>query len=81
MTDISNTDNPELKALVEKIERLNEEKKGISDDIRDAFALAKSTGFDPAVLRIVIRDRAMDREKRAERDALVETYSVQLGLI
>jgi len=81
MSDISNTDNPELRLLVERIERLSEEKKGISDDIRDVYAEAKSTGFDPKILRIVIRDRAMDREKRAERDALVETYSVQLGLI
>ena len=79
MSDVIVAD--ELRLLVERIERLSEEKKGISDDIRDVFAEAKSAGFDPAILRIVIRDRAMDREKRAERDALVEVYSVQLGLL
>ena len=81
MSDNESATNDQLRLLAERIERLTEEKKGISDDIRDVYAEAKSSGFDPKILRIVIRDRAMDRDARAERDALVEVYSVQLGLL
>ncbi len=81
MGDNESTTNDQLRLLAERIERLTEEKKGISDDIRDVYAEAKHSGFDPKILRIVIRDRAMDRDARAERDALVEVYSVQLGLL
>lgn len=81
MSDNESTENPQLRLLVERIERLQSEQKGLADDVKDVFAEAKAVGFDPKILRIVIRDRAMDRDKRAERDALVEVYSVQLGLL
>lgn len=70
----------QLRLLIERIERLSEERKGISDDIRDVFLEAKSTGFDPAIMKEMIKRRAMDRQKLAEREALIETYSIQLGL-
>src|SRR3546814_4705195 len=63
-----------LRQYIERAERLLEERKGISDDIRDVFAEAKSQGFDPAIMKEMIKRRAMDRQKLAEREALIETY-------
>lgn len=70
----------QLKLYIERAERLIEERKGISDDIRDVFLEAKSQGYDPAIMKEMIKRRAMDRNKLAEREALIETYSIQLGL-
>lgn len=70
----------QLRLLIERAERLIEERKGISDDIKDVFLEAKSTGFDPAIMKEMIKRRAMDKQKLAEREALIETYSIQLGL-
>jgi uncharacterized protein (UPF0335 family) len=69
-----------LRLFVERIERLLEEKKGISDDVRDVYAEAKSTGFDAPTIRECIKLRAMEKHKRDEKAALLETYGVQLGL-
>lgn len=69
----------QLKSIVERIERLQEEKKAIADDIKDVFAEAKGNGFDTKVLRIILRRRAMDKAKRDEQDALVHTYSKAIG--
>lgn len=70
----------QLKAIVERIERLNEEKKTISDDIRDVFAEAKGNGFDVKALRAVIRLRAQDANERAEFEAILDTYVHALGI-
>lgn len=78
MTD--NTTAEELRLLTERAERLIEEKKGISDDIREVFAEAKSRGFDVPTIRWAIKERAIERHKREEATALRETYGVQLGL-
>lgn len=69
-----------LKAFVERIERLMEEKKSFADDIRDVFSEAKGTGFDVKALRTVIKLRAQDPEKRKEQAAVVDTYSHALGI-
>ena len=68
-----------LRLLVERIERLMEERAGISQDIRDVFAEAKAVGYDTAILRTVIQRRAMQPGDRAEADQLVETYEAALG--
>ncbi len=78
MTD--NTTADELRLLAERIERLSEEKKGISDDIRDVYSEAKSRGFDVPALREVVKLRAIDRQKREEKAAIVQLYGEQLGL-
>lgn len=70
-----------LKLLIERIERLEEEKKGIADDIKDVYAEAKSNGFDTTALREIVKLRAMDQEKRKEREAILETYMLALGLL
>jgi uncharacterized protein (UPF0335 family) len=70
-----------LKAFVERIERLEEEKKALSDDIRDVFAEAKGNGFDVKAMRVVIRLRKQDKAERQEQELLVETYMHALGMI
>lgn len=69
-----------LKAFVERIERLEEEKKGLADDIKDIYAEAKGTGFDTKTMRKIIRLRKMDAQKREEEDQLLELYKAAIGL-
>ena len=71
----------QLKAIVERIERLEEEKKAIADDIRDVYAEAKGNGFDVKTLRTVVRMRKQDKNDRAEQEAILETYLHALGMI
>jgi len=70
----------QLKSFVERIERLEEEKKGISDDIRDVFAEAKGQGFDTKVMRQVIRLRKKEPAERQEEEALLDLYMHALGM-
>ena len=70
-----------LKAFVERIERLEEEKKAIADDIRDVFAEAKANGFDVKALRSVVRLRKQDINERREQEAILETYLHALGML
>ncbi|MDQ2763601.1 MAG: DUF2312 domain-containing protein [Pseudomonadota bacterium] len=69
-----------LRLLIERIERLEEEKKGLSDDIKDVYAESKSTGYDITTMRAVVRLRRMEKHHRDEADALLETYKAALGL-
>ncbi|KQM59889.1 MULTISPECIES: DUF2312 domain-containing protein [unclassified Sphingomonas] len=78
MTD--NVSAEQLRLLIERIERLEEEKKGISDDIKDVYAEAKSTGFDIKTMRTIIRLRRMEKHHRDEADMLLETYKQALGI-
>jgi uncharacterized protein (UPF0335 family) len=71
----------QLKAIIERIEHLEEEKKAISDDIRDVYAEAKGNGFDVKALRTVLRLRKQDKNERAEQEAILETYLHALGMI
>jgi uncharacterized protein (UPF0335 family) len=70
----------ELRLLVERIERLEEEKKSMSDDIRDVYAEAKARGYDPKTMRSVVRLRRMENHVRQEAEALLDTYKAALGL-
>jgi uncharacterized protein (UPF0335 family) len=70
-----------LKAFIERIERLEEEKKTIADDIRDVYAEAKGTGFDVKALRTIVRLRKQDTDERKEQEAIVETYMHALGML
>jgi uncharacterized protein (UPF0335 family) len=70
-----------LKAFVERVERLEEEKKALSDDIKDVFAEAKANGFDVKALRQVIRIRKQDVDERKEQEAILETYLHALGML
>ncbi len=70
----------QLRLFIERIERLEEEKKGISEDIRDVYAEAKANGYDTKTMRMVVRLRKMETHSRQEQDALLETYRAALGL-
>ena len=70
----------ELRLLIERIERLEEEKKGIADDIRDVYAEAKSRGYDSKIMRQIVRLRKMETHDRQEMEAILDTYKAALGL-
>ena len=70
----------QLRLFIERIERLEEEKKGISDDIKDVYAEAKSNGYDTKTMRAVVRLRKLEAHTRQEMDALLEAYRSALGL-
>ena len=70
----------QLRSIIERIERLEEEKKTISDDIRDVYAEAKGNGFDVKVLRKIISLRKRDHDERQEEEAILELYLQALGM-
>jgi uncharacterized protein (UPF0335 family) len=70
----------ELRWLIERIERLHEERKSIADEIKDVFAEAKDRGFDTAAMRCVMKLRKMDPDKRDEAEAIVAVYLSALGM-
>jgi uncharacterized protein (UPF0335 family) len=71
----------QLRSFIERIERLEEEKKGLSDDIRDVFAEAKGSGFDTKVMRQVIRLRKKEPAERQEEEAILDLYMHALGMV
>lgn len=70
----------QLRLFIERIERLEEEKKGIADDIRDVYGEAKSNGYDTKIMRQIIRLRKMETHDRQEMDAILNTYREALGI-
>ncbi|RVP32311.1 DUF2312 domain-containing protein [Sinorhizobium meliloti] len=81
MTDAHGIARDQLRAFIERIERLEEEKKSIADDIKDVYGEAKSMGFDSKILRKVISIRKQDADERAEQEAILDTYLHALGMI
>lgn len=80
MSEVGNIDSARLNSLIERIERLEEEKKGISSDIRDIYAEAKSAGFDVKIMREIIKLRKMNAADRDEQEILLELYSKALNM-
>jgi len=77
---MADTADDRLRLLIERIERLEEEKKGISDDIADVYNEAKATGFDPKIMRQIVRLRKMKPDDRREMEAILQTYMNALGI-
>ena len=73
--------NNQLKAIVERIERLEADKAEIASDIRDVYAEAKGNGFDVKALRTIVRLRKQDANERAEQETILETYMQALGML
>jgi uncharacterized protein (UPF0335 family) len=71
----------QLTQYIERIERLEEEKRAMMADIRDIYAEAKATGFDPKIMRQLVKMRAMDRDLLQEQDELLQTYRAAVGLV
>ena len=69
-----------LRLLIERIERLEEEKKGIADDIGDVYLEAKAVGYDPRIMRQIVKLRKMKPDDRSEQDMILETYKAALGM-
>lgn len=69
-----------LRAFVERIERLEEEKKALADDIKDVYAEAKGTGFDTKIIRKIVSIRRQDRDKRREEEEILDLYLAALGM-
>ncbi len=80
MADDAHAADDRLRLLIERIERLEEEKKGIADDIRDVYMEAKAVGYDPKIMRQIVRLRKMKPDDRSEQDMLLETYKNALGM-
>lgn len=74
MSDIGGIDSSRLRSIIERIERLEEEKSGIQSDIRDVLAEAKSVGYDVKIIRIILKLRKMNAADRDEQEALTDTY-------
>jgi uncharacterized protein (UPF0335 family) len=70
----------QLRLFIERIERLEEEKKGIADDVKDVYAEAKANGYDTKTMRAIVRLRRMEKNARQEAEALLDTYKAALGL-
>ncbi|HXY58850.1 MAG TPA: DUF2312 domain-containing protein [Methylocystis sp.] len=77
----SNTvDGGHLKAFIERIEKLEEEKRAIADDIKDVYGEAKGTGFDPKIMRKIVSLRRQDKGKRQEEAEILDLYLEALGM-
>ncbi len=78
MSDLIAAD--QLRLFIERIERLEEEKKGMADDIRDVYSEAKGQGYDTKTMRAIVRLRKMEKQARDEAEMLLDTYKAALGL-
>lgn len=76
-----NYSKDQIRSIVERVERLEEDKKTISDDIKDVYAEAKGHGYDVKALRTIVRIRRQDPNDRAEQETILETYMHALGMI
>ncbi len=81
MSVMGNNSAERLRSIVERVERLEEEKKATTADIRDVYTEAKSNGYDVKALRTLVRMRAQDSDERREQQAVLETYMHALGMI
>jgi uncharacterized protein (UPF0335 family) len=69
-----------LRLLIERVERLEEEKKGIGDDIKDVYGEAKAVGYDVKIMRQIVRERKMNPDDRREHESMLDVYRASLGM-
>src|SRR5438552_13229538 len=81
MSDIGGISSAQLKSFIERIERLEDEKAAIGEQIRDVFAEAKGTGFDIKIIRQVLKIRKLETQERLEQEELLDLYMLALGMI
>src|SRR5438270_13599501 len=81
MPDVGGVAGEQLKSFIERIERLEEEKRALSADIKDVYAEAKGSGFDTAIMRQIIRIRRMDQDDVDEQETLLDVYKRALGML
>jgi uncharacterized protein (UPF0335 family) len=76
-----NVSADQLRLFIERVERMEEEKKGVADDIKDVYAEAKSNGYDTKIMKQIVKLRKMEKNARDEQDALLDTYRSALNLV
>jgi uncharacterized protein (UPF0335 family) len=81
MPEVGGIAGEALKSFVERIERLEEEKRALSGDIKEVYAEAKGNGFEPKIIRQIVRIRKMDKDQRDEEESLLELYMRALGMM
>ncbi len=81
MPDVGGIAGERLKSLIERIERLEEERRALSEDIKEVYAEAKGTGFDPKIMRQIIRIRKRDKDDLDEEETLLDLYKRALGML
>ena len=80
MSDVSGVAGDQLKSYIERIERLEEEKAALMEDIREVYSEAKGNGFDVKIMRQIVRLRKLDTNDRSEQEAILEVYKAALGM-
>jgi uncharacterized protein (UPF0335 family) len=81
MPDVGGVAGEQLKSFIERIERLEEEKRALSGDIKEVYSEAKGTGFEPKIMRQIIKIRKMDKEEVDEEESLLDLYKKALGMM
>ena len=81
MADVAGVAGDRLKSFIERIERLEEEKRALAEDIKEVYAEAKGTGFEPKIMRQIIKLRQMDKEEIDEEESLLDVYKRALGMV
>jgi uncharacterized protein (UPF0335 family) len=81
MADVGGIAGDQLKSFIERIERLEEERRTLSEDIKEVYAEAKGTGFDTKIMRQIIRLRRMDKDDLDEQESLLDVYKRALGML
>jgi uncharacterized protein (UPF0335 family) len=81
MPDVGGVAGAQLKSLIERIERLEEEKRALGEDIKEVYAEAKGTGFDTKIMRQIIKIRKMDKDEHDEQESLLDLYMRALGML
>jgi len=81
MADFGGIAGEQLKSLIERIERLEEEKRALGEDIKEVYAEAKGTGFEPKVMRQILKIRKMDKDEHDEQESLLDIYKRALGML
>src|SRR5256885_16293807 len=81
MADFGGIAGDQLKSLIERIERLEDEKRALGEDIKEVYAEAKGTGFDPKIMRQLIKIRKMDKDEHDEQESLLDLYKRAIGML
>ena len=81
MPDVGGIGGARLKSFIERIERLEEEKRALGEDIKEVYAEAKGTGFEPKIMRQILKIRKMDKDEHDEQESLLDIYKRALGML
>jgi uncharacterized protein (UPF0335 family) len=81
MPDVGGIAGGQLKSFIERIERLEEEKRALGEDITEVYAEAKGTGFEPKIMRQILKIRKMDKDEHDEQESLLDIYKRALGML